>query len=234
MGRPSTRQSVTIAVSIGRSSSRTREGSSSRVSGGAAGSRPRIWYSSSDQTGLVRQQVPLGAADPAEQRAAAGERAARFARRAAASGVDGTGGGPSLQLAKVLVEVVELVQREVAQRALPAPLGVRSVARGASRRTASTSPLSRRVCVISASTEPRSGGWAAGRSAERWDGMTHSDAGTVRPRLDGRTVTTVAQAATRCKGFGNTRYGGASGICHSLRGAVVRSVVGTRSDGLKS
>src|SRR5262249_36304775 len=47
-------------------------------------------------------------------------------------------------------------------------------------------PLSRRVCDISASTEPRPGGWAAERSAERWDGMEHSEAGRMRPGLTDR------------------------------------------------
>ncbi len=50
MGRPSTRQSVTIEVSFGRSSVSTRDGNSSRLSGAAAGSRPRIWKSSPDHS----------------------------------------------------------------------------------------------------------------------------------------------------------------------------------------
>ncbi|GHH04882.1 hypothetical protein Srubr_03460 [Streptomyces rubradiris] len=37
---------------------------------------------------------------------------------------------------------------------------------------------------------------------------------------DGGTVTTLAQPATACKGFGNTRYGGASGICQSPSGGI--------------
>ncbi|RSO03201.1 hypothetical protein DMH26_12535 [Streptomyces sp. WAC 05379] len=65
----------------------------------------------------------------------------------------------------------------------------------------------------------RLGGGAVRREMGRHDALRCGDGTT---KADGRTVTTVAQPATRCKGFGNTRFGGASGICQSPSGGLVR------------
>lgn len=69
----------------------------------------------------------------------------------------------------MLAEVVEVVDGEIAQGALPATLGVVVVDDGVAADRVHF-PRSRRVCEISASTDPGSGG-CAGRSANRWDGM---------------------------------------------------------------
>lgn len=184
MGLASIRQSVTIAVSLGRSSSRTREGSSSRVRGSAAGSRPRIWYSSPDQlaSSVRRFHSALPTRLRSESRRGAVATAATAGSVPAVSGASGRGCGPSRSWAKCSSRSLSwCIARSYSARC-QRPCGSVPSA-GVSRRTASTSPLSCRVCVMSASTEPRAGGWAAGRSAERWGGMTHSDEGTVRPRL---------------------------------------------------
>lgn len=158
-------------------------------------------------TGLVRQQVPLGAADPAEQRARRGRGRFQGGRR---------GRRAVPQLSQMLVEVVELVQGQVVQGALPAtPRVVRSVPLGVAphRVHVALEPPRLRYERVDRAASGRLGGWAVRGEVGRHDALRCGDDTT---KADGGTVTTVAQPATPCKGFGNTPYGGASGICHSL------------------
>ncbi len=164
MGRASTRQSVTIAVSFGRSSVRTRDGSSSRLSGTEAGSRPRIRKSSPDHS----------ASSVSRFHSALPTRLSREPGR-------GAGAGPSRNWARCASRSVSWCSARSYSARCQRPLGS-AASSWLSRRTASTSPRSRRACVMSASTEPGPGGRAAGWSAERGDDMTHSDVLTVRPR----------------------------------------------------
>ena len=229
MGLASTRQSVTIAVSFGRSSSNTREGSSSRVSGGAAGSRPRIWYSSPDQlaSSVSRFHSALPTRLSSEPRRGAGG----TARTAGAASGDGTGGGPSRNCAKCSSRSSELMQRQVVQRALPPLLRVRSVVTvrvPAYGVHVALEPPRLRYERVDRAAPWRLGGGAVRREMGRHDALRCGDGTT---KADGGTVTTVAQPATPCKGFGNTRYGGASGICHRLHGASCRRTSGGRGRG---
>lgn len=118
IGFPSTRQSVTIAVSRGWSSEKRVEPSSSRGSGPASGERPKIWKSSSDQVtssvSRFHSALPM-----------------RVCRSSVVvPGATGESGGlrggrqPFPEPAEVLAEVVELVHGQVAERALPAALRV--------------------------------------------------------------------------------------------------------------
>ena len=114
---------------------------------------------------LVGEQVPLGAAGPAERAAARRVRRPVLRRRAstrqAGSAADVAGRSRPRELAQVGAEVVELVHGEVAQRALPAAAAV--LGRGAAVAADGVDLVpSRRACEISASTVPGSGGWAAG------------------------------------------------------------------------
>ncbi|GAA3291070.1 hypothetical protein GCM10020295_06950 [Streptomyces cinereospinus] len=128
MRRASTRQSVTIAVSFGRSASSTSEGSSSRVSGSVAGSRPRISYHSPDQ--LAWSVSRFHSALPTRLSSDSPRAAGGAAVTGPACAAEVTGEGAVAQLCQMRVQVVELVQGEVAQGALPAVLRVRSVSLG--------------------------------------------------------------------------------------------------------
>ncbi|GAA2294822.1 hypothetical protein GCM10010234_40570 [Streptomyces hawaiiensis] len=116
----------------------------------------------------------------------------------------------------MFVEVVELVQGQVVQGALPAlarlirsfPLGV-----AAHRVHVALEPPRLRYERVDRAARGRLGGWAVRGEVGRHDALRCGDGTT---KADGGTVTTVAQPATPCKGFDDTRYGGASGICHSL------------------
>ncbi len=167
---------------------------------GAAGSRPRIRYSSPDQlTSSVRRShsaLPTLLSREARGAAQTARVTPRRTRRARAAGPPAA--APGARPGRRAGASPGRTARDASAPGVPASAGV-------SRRTASTSPLSRRVCEMSASTGAPPGGRAAGRSAERGDGMTHSDAGRYGLRAGGETVTTVAQPATPCKGFGNTR-----------------------------
>ncbi|GAA3587016.1 hypothetical protein GCM10022295_80680 [Streptomyces osmaniensis] len=103
----------------------------------------------------------------------------------------------------MLVEIVELVQGEVAQRSLPPLLRVRSVALGVPPHGVDIAlePPCLRYERIDGATTWRLGGGAVRREMGRHDALRCGDGTT---KADGRTVTTVAQPATRCKGFGNT------------------------------
>ncbi len=85
----------------------------------------------------------------------------------------------------MLVEVVEMLDGQVAEGALPAGLGV--VLTGRRRVTSHGCHI---PAQLPGAVDQRvdgvvCGGCGAGRSANRWDGISYSDTGAVRPGLRG-------------------------------------------------
>ncbi len=216
IGRPSTRQSVTIDVNSGWSSGRSTDGSSSRDSAPAAGSLPKISYSSSDQ--LTSSVSRFHSALPTLLSNEPAGRAPGVCRAGPPAGRVGWAGTPSLSCPSCSPKSSSWFTASSQSARSQRSCGSSSSSTELSRRTAATSPRSRRVRLIRASTASRPGGRGAGRSANRWDGITYSDTDTARPVRGGGPDTTVAQAGGARKGFGNTRQVVASGICHRLTG----------------
>ncbi len=113
-------------------------------------------------------------------------------------------------------EIVEVVDGEVAQRPLPAQLGVVGLVTGRRGLPAyGVQAAPQPACLGDQGLDHvalgRLGGWSVREEMGRHDVLRYQAA--PGPGLTEGPVTTVAQAATARKGFGITRYGGAFGIC---------------------
>ncbi len=164
IGRPSTRQPVTMAVSFGWSSGRRTDGRSSRESGGTRGPAEDL-VQLLGPAHLVGQEVPFGAAHPL-RRETGGRRVVR--RGAALPCAATPGGGPALSWPRCWSRLSRCwtarSQRARCQRAW----GSSSSVAAASRPTAATSPRNCRARWIRASTASCAG--AAVRGGPRTDG----------------------------------------------------------------
>ncbi len=157
---------------------------------------------------LVGEQVPLGTADAGVLGLGLG---LGPGLRLGELVEYGGGGQALLELVQVLAQIVEMVHGEVAQRALPAALGVVVVDDGVAAHrvhAAAQPPGLRDQCVHRSRL-----GRLRGTVREQVGRHEDSDTGAARPSLKEGPITTVAQAAKACKAFGNIRNVLASGIC---------------------
>ncbi|CAM5650189.1 hypothetical protein SBADM41S_03314 [Streptomyces badius] len=215
IGRPSTRQPVTMAVSTGWSSGSSADGRSSRERGAESSGLPKISYSSSDQLDSSVRRFRLGAAHPAQQGTGLGVLRGFLAPRGGASGARARQTRP--ELAQMLAEGVQVVHGQLAQGALPAQLRVVLVGHdGVPPHGVHISAQSARpVDQVVDRRRARGRLWCG---AVREEGGRHL---VLRCRRglagsEGGPLPTVAQAAAGRKGFGDTRCVVASGICQRL------------------